>query len=64
MVEPPLAHEFSPAETHLSDEQRARIVALSEANEVLGQHDKQVDATDLVAVASWVIDGRNPWTEG
>lgn len=62
MVEPPLAHEFSLAETHLSDEQRARIAALSEADEVLGQHDKEVDATELVAVASWILNGRNPWT--
>lgn len=50
-------------EADLTEIQRARVAALSEADAVLGRRDGEADATDLVAVASWIIDGRNPWTE-
>lgn len=49
-----------------TDDQRARAKALDAARAVLVQHGpfnsgEVSSVVDLIAVAQWIIDGRNPW---
>jgi hypothetical protein len=50
----------------LTDEQLARKEALHYANDVLYIQDengraKNGDPVDLIAVAQWILDGKDPW---
>lgn len=52
---------------HLDDRQLARAEALDRARKVLTAKgfasDGAADAMDLIHVAGWIIDGRDPWAE-
>lgn len=52
---------------HLDDTQLARAEALDRARKVLTAKgfasDGAADAMDLINVAGWIIDGRDPWAE-
>jgi hypothetical protein len=53
----------------LNEEQNARIEALKASREVLAEHSggpfsshvRSVSTVDLIAVAGWIIDGKDPW---
>jgi len=53
----------------LSSEQNARVAALTAARDVLSEQTKgpfvnktmTADTFDLVSIASWIIDGKDPW---
>lgn len=49
----------------LTDEQKTRAAALHEARKVLGARafmsSGQVDPVGVISVASWIVDGENPW---
>jgi len=53
----------------LNEKQNSRVAALKVAREVLseqtanivGKNIKAVDTIDLVSIAGWIIDGKDPW---
>ncbi len=49
----------------LSPEQRARCVALHEARAVIVERammsSGSANPVDLITVAQWILDGKNPW---
>lgn len=53
----------------LTMNQNARVAALKAAREVLSEKSggpfnvttKPADTVDLVTIASWIIDGKDPW---
>jgi hypothetical protein len=53
----------------LNEEQNARVAAIKVARDVLSEHSggplnstvKTADTIDLVNIASWIIDGKDPW---
>lgn len=55
----------------LSEKQNARVDALKAAREVIAErstgpfaaNSKAVDVIDLHNIASWIMDGENPWRE-
>lgn len=53
----------------LNKKQNARVAALKQAREVLSKHSggpfnstvESADTLDLVAIATFIIDGKDPW---
>jgi hypothetical protein len=64
-----MAEEKNANVPELSHEQIARISALKASREVLSEksggafssHTAAVDTIDLVNIASWIINGKDPW---